>query len=278
MRLGWRAVALILSAWASPGTAEGTQNAVPSCYAATRIGVDPAPPARAIFVLVDQTTALGPALISTVRENMRNLLRPGTSFTIATFSAFQRDHFTTLLAAGALEAPVAPQRRSRLSVPRLRRLDACLRRQAAFGGQLAITSFLRAAAANAASFSRSEILASLKQLSARVAAAPARDRIVIIASDMLEHSSATSFYRNRALKVIDPAAEMRRALGQGLLGDFGGARIFVVGAGLLPPDQRTAGRDIRALNALEAFWTAWFRRSGARLVAFGHPDLVVPIQ
>jgi hypothetical protein len=266
----------LLAASACPAAA--AEHAIPSCYAAARVepGLSRSP-SRAVFLLVDQTTSLDAALTQTVRENLRRLIRPGTSFTVATFSAFQGGHFTRVTTSGTIEQAVPDARRPGVPTVRLARLDACLRRQSAFAARHILASYAAAAGERAAGFPRSEIMASLKQLSQRVAATRARDRIVIVASDLLEHSTATSFYRNRGLKVIVPADEMRLALRLGLIGNFGGARVYVVGRGQLPPEDRAGGRDIRALNALESFWTAWFRRSNARVV-LGQPDLVTPIQ
>ena len=50
---------------------------------------------------------------------------------------------------------------------------------------------------------------------------------------------------------------------------------YVMGAGFSFPPAR--GRDVRRLNALQAFWAEWFRLSNGRLVAFGRPSLVVPV-
>lgn len=258
--------------------ADAAQDAVRSCYALA--GVDPRyapPPVRGVFLLVDQTTALDAALAQTISENVQRLIRPGTTFTVASFSAFRDGHFTRILTSGTVEQTVPGPRRGGVPTVRLRRLDSCLRQQGGFAVRHALATFAAAARANAAGFSRSEIMASLKQLSGRVAATPVRDRIVIVASDLLEHSSATSFYRNQGLRVIEPVAEMRHASRHQLIGNFARARVYVVGTGLLPPRHRGGERDIRALNALEAFWAAWFRRSNAS-VEFGRPDLVTPIR
>jgi len=54
-----------------------------------------------------------------------------------------------------------------------------------------------------------------------------------------------------------------------LLSDLGGARVYVFGGGLAPPD---AGfRDQAELVALESFWRRYVKDSGGELVAFGKP-------
>lgn len=251
---------------------------IPDCYAASGLGVPAPAPARAVFVLVDQTTGLDDHLRATARDNLAGLLQPGATFTISTFSAFSRDHYATNLDEAGLQAPIPEAARSALSVRGLERLDACLGPQAQIAVAHAAHDLDAATGASSASFSNSEIMASLAQLSQAVRASTAPDKVVIVISDLMEHSAATSFYRNRTIRVIDPAAEMQKAERNQLLGDFGGARIAVIGAGLLSPGSRTdATRDTAALASLHDFWQQWFERSHARLVAYGQPDLVAPI-
>ena len=58
---------------------------IPDCYAASGLGVPAPAPARAVFVLVDQTTGLDDHLRATARDNLAGLLQPGATFTISTF-------------------------------------------------------------------------------------------------------------------------------------------------------------------------------------------------
>ena len=261
--------------WAHPCTA--AIDAVPSCYSRYRVNLAPAPPGRALFVLVDQTTALDPVLTQTLRQNVAHLVMPGTTFTIASFSAFRSGRYANVVASGTVEPPVPARKRGGISVPQLKKLDACLRAQAGYGIRVALAGVAAAQRVGAASFDQSEIMASLKQLSGPVAASSARDKVVIVASDMLEHSTATSFYEAKGLKTIKPALVMKRVADLRLFGNFGGARTYVIGGGVLPPQSRNAGRTIAALNALEDFWAGWFRRSNARLGTFGRPNLLSPI-
>jgi hypothetical protein len=277
IRTAAAALLLFLLFGAAPAAAQGVAP-VPSCYARVPAAhLTPAPPSRRLYVIVDQTTTLDPQLTQTLRQNVARLVVPGTAFTIASFSAFRAGHHAGVVASGYVEPPVPPKVRNSVSVPALKQLDSCLKAQAGYGVRAALAGVARAQATGGGAFSQSEIMASLKQLSAPVATLAARDKVVILASDMLEHSSATSFYAHQGLRKIDPAAELRKAAENGLIANFGGARVFVIGAGVLPPQSKDAGRTIQALNALESFWTAWFRQSQARVGAFGRPDLVQPI-
>ncbi len=260
----------------APGSATA-QEAIPSCYAAARLPVPRPRPLRSVFVVVDQTTALDAGLRRTVSSNFQRLLQPGTSFSIATFSAFSHGHHTAVVSSGALESPVPRGVRPGLPVNRLAALDRCLLRQRQFAQRIAGRALARAMGVPATRFANSEIMGSMAHLSERVRAAPGR-RIVILASDLLEHSSAASFYRGARLRTIVPEAELHNARRLSLLGNFGRASIFVVGTGMLPPEAGSSVRHVEAMNALISYWRMWFRASNAGPITIGRPDIVVPVE
>jgi hypothetical protein len=61
-----------------------------------------------------------------------------------------------------------------------------------------------------------------------------------------------------------------------LLADFGGARIYIVGAGILSDDASKAKRyrDSQTMQALTTFWRSYFEKSNAHLVEIGQPALL----
>lgn len=264
---------LIGAAVGSPVLA--AENEVPSCYAAIDIGLVPSKPDREVLVFVDQTTPLDPALKASALDQVNHLIAPGTAFTVASFSAFSQGRFTTVQSSGTVELPVPHQQRGEVSVPKLKKLDGCLKQQSAFGKRKAVSAVTAALAGASSDLAKSDVLASLKQLSTRASGSKAKDRIVLIISDMLEHSSTTSFYSKKTLKKLDPKAELQKVAGAGLIGDFGNARVYVIGAASLPGDGY---RGEAELASLEAFWRAWLKRSKARLIEFGRPNLLQPIQ
>ena len=90
---------------------------------------------------------------------------------------------------------------------------------------------------------------------------------------MVENSSAASFYAHNAVRRIDPAAELKRVNAAGLIADFDGARVCVIGAGLLSGDAkaRNAYRDPMTMAALKQFWILYFQQSNATVQEFGVP-------
>ncbi len=265
---------LLLTTALLAAPALAAEDAVPSCYRAFPIGVAAPAPQSELFVFIDQTTPLPADIKAAVDDNVRRLVRPGTRFTIASFSAFSQGRATTVQASGAVETGVPAQRRGDVSVALLKKFDTCLAQQAPFAGRLAVATVDKAIAGASSNLAKSDVLASLSQLSARVAASRARSKTVVIVSDMIENSSITSFYARKKLRLINPQVELDKVAKAEVGGNFGGARVYVIGGALRPDSGYRAEPE---LKALERFWDGWFRGSQAKLVEFGRPNLVNPI-
>lgn len=248
------------------------------CYPATRIGRDAPDPSRALFVFVDQTTGLDERLRETIGENVGRLVGPGTEYTVATFSASGRVHYPKVVQRGRIEAEIPEEERPELPVHRLTNLDQCLEAQREARRHQLLKAVDGASEASASSFTHSQIMGGLAHLSEAVRQSTADEKLVIVASDLLEHSGTVSFYHDRSLRLIDPEQELRQAETRDLFADFGGARLAVVGAGLVAPESGgETVRDEAKLDALRSFWRQWFERSDAELAAYGEPDLAVPL-
>lgn len=260
-------------------TCAGTQNDVPSCYAANNINSLATPPSRELFVLIDQTTVLDDSLRQLVRENVSQFAKPGNAFVIADFSAFSQGKYTEILNAGTLESPIAEKARNTIGVNVLKNFDACFRDQGNFAAKLMASAINKAMQNSSDELAKSDVLYSIKDMSARVRQSLAKEKIVFIVSDMLENSSITSFYAARNVRNIDPAKEMVAVDKSGQIGDFAGARVFVLGAGIVPEDKgKKVYRDPKTMTSLKHFWNEYFMKSKAQLVEFGAPALLSPIK
>ena len=234
---------------------------------------------RALFVIVDQSTGLDDHLRETVTENVKRLMQPGTSYAVYTFSAYSKGHYPTPVASGELAAPMPDDERPNLSVRRLNRLDQGLVKEAKRVTSEIDDALVEATGESSSNFANSEILASLKQMSEAIRKSKAKEKLVVVVSDLLEHSSSTSFYRNKQVRPIDPKTELEKAESKGLVADFNGASVAIVGAGLLSPESGAdATRDTAALESLHKFWEEWFEASDANVVQYGQPDLITPLQ
>jgi hypothetical protein len=256
------------------------ENVVPTCYQG-KLGARPAPAAAELFVLIDQTTVFDANLQQQVANSVRPFMTADNAFSVTIFSAFSQGRYARVLTSGTIEPAIAHGQRDDISKPLLNRFDACAKRQPQQATQ-AVGAALRTAFNDAsAELARSDVLASFKAISTRIKNSTAQRKVVVIASDMLENSSVTAFYGSggNSVRLIDPAKELKTVDDNGLLGDFGGAEIYVIGAGLLSGGTaRTSKyRDPKTMRALTGFWGDYFEKSNARVVEIGQPALLNPV-
>lgn len=164
-------------------------------------------------------------------------------------------------------------------IEKTRIFNACLADQGPYAVSLADSTVLSILDNSSGSLDHSDIMSALQTVSAPVAADSAAQKLLLLASDGLENSDATSFYSHGATRDIDPAREIKRAETAGLFGNFGGATVYVVG-GALPAEasQNGAYRSPKLLSDLATFWRDYFSQSNATLVEFGEPALLQPVQ
>jgi len=257
------------------------RNDIPSCYAWAKLDAQqPAPSGRELVVIIDQTVHMNETLQRSAWAHVIRTVRPGDTVRLYQFSAFLQDHYLRLPFVGRLEAPLEKKLRSRIGVDTLKQLDACLAQQMTFFrdrfGKLFVASF----ADPATDIARSDILASLQKIGADLTARPVTDgttdRVVLLISDMLENSSVTSFYRAGRVRSITPQVELAHA--QPFIADFGGARFYVHGAGLIGGAAAGSYRDGDTLRQLEQFWRDYLTRSNASLQGFGTPELTAELR
>lgn len=258
----------------------GISNDIPSCYAANKLGAAPLPE-REVFVLVDQTTQFDNNLKKSILENTGRVLKPGAAFVIASFSSYSQGKYSEIITAGSLEATLNQNLRDDTSVRLLKGFDACMSGQLQYGAKIMQAGMIKAMSGSSSDLAKSDVLASLKEISSRIRQSPAKEKIVLIASDMLENSSISSFYAKQAVRQINVESELKLVAENQLFGDFGGARVYVVGAGLISEDiNSTKGvyRSQQVMLALSTFWKTWFQKSNADIIEFGQPALLNPVR
>ena len=275
LRASWLPAAAILL-FSAPAMA-GALNDVPSCYAAAHITpADQRGYSRLLYVLVDQTVTWNRDIESGIMDNLNANLTPGTKFVIADFSAFAQGRYLQVIHTGIIEAPMPPAQIGNTPIDAAKLLNACLADQRPYAVKMADDSTIAALTGSSGSLANSDILLTLQQVSSAIAADPAPDKALFLASDGLENSAVTSFYHHGAIRNIDPVRELARVQAAGLMGNFGGAKAFVIG-GALPPPGRTPYENPLLLKHLAEFWTGYFQQSSATLVEFGEPALLQPV-
>jgi hypothetical protein len=257
----------------------GISNDIPSCYAANHLKPATAGIDRELFLAIDQTTVFDHKLQAQIAATAAAAIKPASAYTLIDFSAFSQGRYTEVVTRGVVESPIPAKLRDDVSERALRTFDACMTGQSAFARKSLLAALEQVQSGATNDLARSDILAALKDIGDKVRASPATDRVLFLASDMLENSSIGSFYARNAVRTIDPVAELKRATTAGLIADFGGARVYVIGAGLLSGEakSRNTYRDPRAMAALKQFWTLYFQQSNAKVQEFGAPALLSPI-
>lgn len=249
-----------------------------SCYDAKL----PAPGAalsKELFVVVDQTVILDDGLKQSVANQIRPFVAPGHALSVLVFSAYTQGKYTRELTTARLDHPLPAQARNDVPKQALAKFDKCFAAQPVAAGQLMGAALRDAFQGSSGEIAKSDVLASLKDISGKVRQSRANEKVVVVVSDMLENSSVSSFYAGQTVRKIDPDRELKLAVEQQLLADFAGARLYVIGAGLLNDSKnRNAYRDPKTMLALKNFWQAFFDKSSAKLVEFGQPALLNPVQ
>lgn len=254
-------------------------DAVASCYRTLSISPPAAEESRAYFVLLDQTTVFDASLKQTISTATRTNLRLSTQFTIATFSAFLGDHYTDIVVAGRTEGLLSQAERDDTGKPKLHSLDVCMAHQIDYARRISEEALEKSFGAASTEIARSDILATLNDFVTHVVRpSPAATKTLLIASDMLENSSLSSFYSHRTVRRLDASAELAKVRTKGLIPDLSGVRVFVIGAGLLDPQSAGTYRDPQTMLSLEGFWSAYFKEAHAQLVEFGKPQLLGKVE
>lgn len=252
-------------------------NQIPSCYAANRLEVQAPPIQQEVFIMVDETTVLDDRLKSALGSLTQSLIHPGVRFSVFSFSAFSQGRYLNRGAGGVLELPVPDRMRDSIGVKVLKNFDNCMTGQARFGLNLAYKAEKQAMDRATTDLKKSDVIASISEVSHLVKASTAPRKIVLIVSDMLENSSVSSFYVKNGVRHIDPDKEMANVTREKMFGDFGGADIYVMGAGIIPEGGQIVYRDPKTIGALKSFWEAYFKRSNGNIVEFGTPELLSQI-
>ena len=251
------------------------RNDVPSCYKALHMENPDSVPAKELFILVDQTTQLDKNLMRYTYKNMLHFIKNGYAVTIASFSSNANGKYTDVAYSGRLEALLSEKDKYEISKKKLRKYQACMNGQYRYARKKATKALVATLKGANKKLPHSDILKSLNDISAHIIKpSPAKRKVVLLVSDMMEHSSITTFYRNGGLKRIDTKKEMTKLKKSGFTADFDGADVYVIGAGMV---GKKGYRDAKTLKRLTDFWETYFRQSNANLKAIGTPMLLEDI-
>ena len=253
---------------------------IPSCYRAFHLSAPGHPYNKLVYVLIDQTVLLNRNLEKSVIENLNRMIRPGTKIAIAEFSSFSQGHYLQVLHTAIVERPLPKLAYGNIPLTQVSQIKSCFVDQRAYAIKLLDSAAMRVMKSSSFSLAHSDIMSALKMVSKSIRQDPAQNKILIVVSDGLENSSLMTFYANNAVRGFNPKIELEAARKANLFGNFGGARVYVIGGAMIPPakygtlSQRQAYHSPTVLLDLRDFWRGYFRASKARLIEFGEPVLL----
>jgi hypothetical protein len=252
------------------------RNDVPSCYKALKIEDPDAATQKELFILVDQTTQLDKKLMIYTYKNMMKFIKNGYAVTIASFSSNANGKYTDVAYSGKLENLLPDSAKHEIAKKKLRKYQGCMNGQYKYAKKKATKALVTTLKGANKKLPHSDILKSLDDIAEHVIKpSKAKEKVVLLVSDMMEHSSITSFYSKGSLKRIDTKSEMAKLKKSGYTADFDGAKIYIIGAGMV---GKKSYRDSKTLKALTSFWESYFAQSNAKLKAIGTPMLLEDIE
>ena len=252
------------------------RNDVPSCYKALHIENPNDSIEKELFILVDQTTPIDKNMMIYTYKNMMKFIKNGYAVTIASFSSNANGKYTDVAYAGKLENLLPDSAKHDIAKKSLRKYEGCMNGQYKFAKKKATKALVRTLKGANKKLPHSDIIKSLDDISEHlIKPSTAKEKVVLLVSDMMEHSSITSFYSKGALKKVSTKTEMDKVRKSNYKADFNAARVYVIGTGMV---GKKSYRDAKSLKALSAFWQAYFQESNAQLKAMGTPMLLEDVE
>ena len=252
------------------------RNDVPSCYDALKIEKKQESVEKELFILIDQTTIIDKNMMKYTYKNMIHFMQHGYAVSIVSFSSNSDGKYTDVVYAGTVEPLLSKKESYDVSKKILRKYNSCMSGQLKFAKKKAKKALIKVLKGASKKMPHSDIIKSLTNISKDIiTASTANEKIVLLVSDMLEHSSITSFYKQGMIKQIDINKEIAKVNKSQYIADFSEAKIYVIGTGILP---KKGYRDAKTLKNLTDFWKHYVKETNANLQEIGTPMLLKDLE
>ena len=230
---------------------------------------------RAIFVLIDETTLFNDKLQEQIIKNTLSKIAPANYIYIGKFSAFIDNHYNEKIFEFKIDTPLTSDERYYEKKDTLKKIDKCLKDQQGYVSNQIAESIKESFLNPNDDIAKSDVLYALQDFGQNVISqVEAKEKIVILASDMLENSTITSFYSKGTTRLIQPETELNKIEKSNLYSNFDNSKIYVIGTGLISSkDNNKTYRDPKILASLKDFWTKYFVKSNGNLIEMGQPAL-----
>ena len=233
-------------------------------------------PKKALFILVDETLAYDENFKKKLISKVLPWLKPGRYIEIITFSSDTKGNYTDTV----LKLIVDPEIPEFALISKYKKDYQKLHSRLLAVQKETVRTYLEESLNKGnPQIPKSDIIETLYRVSSHIKNFKSDDKIVLVVSDMLQNSDVTSFYYRGHIRSIDPKDEIEKVRKEGLFGDFGGAKIYVMGLGYFWTGERGKKEKYlgRKLLRLEKFWNDYFKNSNGRVVEIGVPMLLKDI-
>lgn len=230
---------------------------------------------RAIFILIDETTLFNNSLKEQIIRNTLSKISPSNYIYIGKFSAFIDNHYNEKVFEFKLDTPLTSDERYNERKDILSKIDKCLLDQKKYVENQIVQKVEESFLKPNEDISKSDIFYALKDFGENVISkVDANEKVVILASDMLENSTITSFYSKGTTRFIKSEEELKKIEKANLISNFDNSKIYIIGAGLISSkDNNKTYRDPKILSSLKDFWTQYFNKSNGKIIEMGQPSL-----
>lgn len=229
---------------------------------------------KAIFILIDETTSFNQSLQEQILKNSIKHIGAGNYIYVAKFSAFIGNHYNEKVFDFKLDKPLDEKQRYNERKDSLKKIDKCMKDQVGFAKNQTVKSIQESFLKPDENIAKSDIFYALEDFGKNVISQiEADEKIVILASDLLENSTISSFYSKGTVRLIDIKKELQTVEKNNLFSDFGNSSLYVIGAGIVTGENSKTYRDPKILMSLKSFWEQYFKNSNANLIEFGQPSL-----
>jgi len=252
------------------------RNDVPSCYEALKMDNPDQNSKKELFILIDQTTPIDKNMMIYTYKNMMKFIKNGYGVSIVSFSSNANGKYTDVAYSGKLEALLPESAKHDIAKKSLRKYEGCMNGQYKFAKKKATKALVSTLKGANKKLPHSDIIKSLDDIAAHIIKpSTAKEKVVLLVSDMIEHSSITTFYSKGSLKKVNAEKEMDKVNKSDYVANFDGAKVYVIGAGMV---GKNTYRDSKTLKSLTDFWHSYFQKTNARLQAIGTPMLLEDVQ
>ncbi len=250
-----------------------------SCYAP--MGGVKQPVEEVLFIVVDETVGFDKNFVAQVQKQVWSWLKPGRAVEVIRFSAGVRQRYAEVVTSGRLDPMPDEEWLSEIPIRVKKRLVRCIKGNRRHPGQAAYAWMAVRRALDAAfgvsdkHIAHSDIIYNIRLVADHVRQYPAKRKVVLIVSDMLENSSVTTFYHHGHVRRVSPGAEIRKVAKAGMQADFGvGVTVYVMGLGYFwagDDGGRERYLDPKRAEQIARFWKAYFEQGHARVGEIGRP-------